>query len=50
MPIGMSVDVPRAISTDQDGNIWVGTSGKGLTLIDITRDEHLHYSLVSSVK
>ena len=45
MPIGMSVDVPRAISTDQDGNIWVGTSGKGLTLIDITRDEHLHYSL-----
>ena len=46
MPIGMSVDVPRAISTDQDGNIWVGTSGKGLTLIDITRDEHLHLSLI----
>jgi len=44
IPLGMAVDVPRAISTDGDDHIWVGTSGNGLTVYDPKSKEARHYS------
>jgi len=38
------VDVPRAISTDRDRKIWIGTSGKGLTAVMPDLSEIVHYS------
>jgi len=44
IPLGMAVDVPRAISTDSEGSIWIGTSGNGLTVFNPLSKEARHYS------
>jgi len=49
LPVGITVDVPRAISTDRQGNIWVGTSGKGLTQLHRDGASHRHYSTSQSL-
>lgn len=48
LPVGYPVDVPRAISTDAQGDIWIGTSGNGLTAINKSLDKLKHYSTSSS--
>lgn len=40
----VEVDVPRAISVDENKNLWIGTSGKGLIRIDAQNLDYQEYN------
>lgn len=49
MPAGTTVDVIRSITTDNLGNLWLGTSGKGLTKINYEKDSYHTYTPENSL-
>ena len=44
VPLNVNVDVIRAIAKDTRNNIWVGTSGKGLTRLNIDNQDFFTYT------
>ncbi|GAA0747040.1 two-component regulator propeller domain-containing protein [Gaetbulibacter jejuensis] len=48
VPKNVNVDVVRSISTDVNNNLWIGTSGKGLTHINFNNNEYKTYTINNS--
>ena len=49
LPRGVNVDVARAITSNpKNNNLWIGTSGKGLTTIDIQKKIYKTFTTTNS--
>lgn len=44
VPKNVNLDMVRTITKDSHDNIWIGTSGKGLTLVDLKTDTYKTYT------
>lgn len=48
LPYDVDVGMVRSIASDPQGNIWIGTSGNGLTLINTETDNYVTYNTDNS--
>ncbi|WMI65587.1 two-component regulator propeller domain-containing protein [Aestuariibaculum sp. YM273] len=48
VPKSVNVDMVRCITTDKQNNIWIGTSGKGLTVVDLKKETYKTYTTENS--
>lgn len=47
-PENINIDVTRAISVSNNNNIWMGTSGKGLTVVNLNNEYYKTYTTDNS--